>query len=251
MTVLSNLVLGYCGAGIMRLAARHHGLVGDVHVIPDDLGHGPLDDGVARLAYMRRCFAGCADWTRSETDAFASWHELTAGVEAVPRDLVVWRGENVSETVLLAMACWWLRNARCRLLVAELPDGRHIGTFSADDLSRLQASRRALHAAEIDALATRYERLRAGGGIRRKWAGDTVVDVPASAFDHLLLSATDATFAPAVRVIAEAMTAADPRDGLSDIFLCSRLLALIAQGLVEADRPPRLMRDYAVRRLGS
>ncbi len=243
-----NLVLGDCGGGHLRHAAHHHGLRGEVHVIPDDLGHGPLDDGVERLAYMHRCFAGCADWNHAETDAFAAWHRLAELQAASPCDVVVWRGCNVSETTLLAMACWWLRGLPGRLAVVELPDGRHIGTFAPGELARLQLSRRGLSPARIDGLAADFERLREHGGLRRQWLGETVVTVPVAAFDHLLLAAMTEVFMPALHVIACAVKAADPRDGLSDIFLCSRIRALIATGQVEADRPPRLMTEYALRR---
>ena len=69
-------MLGDHGAGLLAEAIRDHGLPGDVYAIPDDLGHGPLDDGAARIAYFRRCYEGVDDWRHSEPDAFRAWNEL-------------------------------------------------------------------------------------------------------------------------------------------------------------------------------
>jgi hypothetical protein len=51
---------------------------GAVLGIPDDLSHGPLDDGRARIDYMRACFRGYDDWYLDVTDACAPWRALIA-----------------------------------------------------------------------------------------------------------------------------------------------------------------------------
>lgn len=242
-----NLVLGDCAAAALRQAASDHGLVGAIHTIPDDLGHGPLDDGAPRLAYMRACFVGCAEWTDAGTDAFAAWDALEAALRAKPRDVLVWRARNVSETVLLAMACWRLRQMTCRVLVVEPPGGRHTSLHAPDALARMQSSMRAICDRERADLAATFERLRDDGGVRRQWINGNVETVPASAFDQLMLDAVPAEWEPAARVVGRAMSRADHRDGLSDIFLCSRLQALIAASRVEADRKPTSMPEYSVR----
>lgn len=50
-----HLVLGESAAGCVRAACTRvaPGLPGTVFGIPDDLSHGPLDDGDARAEYLR------------------------------------------------------------------------------------------------------------------------------------------------------------------------------------------------------
>lgn len=240
-----HLVLGDHAAGVLRAALGPSALL---HTIPDDLGHGPLHDGAARLAWMRECHEGCFAWTHTETDAFAAWHALTAMLGEAPRDVVVWRAHNVSETVLLAMACWWLRDAGLRMLLVEPADGRHTGRHTEAELVALAASAHVLPDQKRAELAGLFERLRDDGGVRRAWRDGGVVTVPVAAFDELLIAVVGAQLTPARRVVADAMRIADPRDGLSDVFLGSRLMALIRDGRIEADRQPASLRDFAVRR---
>ncbi len=54
--------------------------------IPDDLSHGPLDDGRARIDYMRDCFRGYDDWNLDVTDAFAPWRALIARIDEARAD---------------------------------------------------------------------------------------------------------------------------------------------------------------------
>ena len=165
-------------------------------------------------------------------------------------DVVIWRADNVSEFVLAAMACWWLRDAGTQLLVSELPDGRHVGTHTPSALAALWQSARPLSAAECAGLAADFEAFRSDGGARRRWLDGRVVSAPLSVFDDLLASACTHAWEPAIHVVGKAMTSADRRDGLSDIFLGSRLVALIGAGAIEADHPPTRLRDFAIR-LGS
>jgi hypothetical protein len=96
--------------------------------IPDDLSHGPLDDGRARIDYMRDCFRGYDDWCLDVADAFAPLRAMIARIdEAGADDLVIWSGDNASEATFLSMACWWLGNRTERVLRVAMPgtDGRH------------------------------------------------------------------------------------------------------------------------------
>jgi len=93
-----HVALGDSAAGCLRAACRSHGLPGSVAIIPDDLSHGPLDDGRARVAYMRVCFRGYDDWQFDATDAFSPWWEMLDQLDAdQPEVVVLWGGENVSE----------------------------------------------------------------------------------------------------------------------------------------------------------
>jgi hypothetical protein len=141
---LLHLALGDASAGALRAACEAHGLAGTVHVITDDLSHGPLHDGKARLDYLRSSFAGYEQWRTQSRDAFACWDELGARLQAAASDgaaagveLAVWAGDNGSEAVLLAMACQRLEglaregsdlhaeHAACReaARAVERPDG--------------------------------------------------------------------------------------------------------------------------------
>jgi hypothetical protein len=67
----------------MELTACHaHRLPGTALGIPDDLGHGPLDDGRARIDCMRERFRGYDDWYLDVTDAFAPWRAMIARINA-------------------------------------------------------------------------------------------------------------------------------------------------------------------------
>ena len=254
-----HLVLGDYGAALLRQDLAGFGLPGQVHCICDDLGHGPLDDGVARVVYMRACYQGCLPWTHTCTDAFAAWRELAGLLAPEPgraaRDLIVWRGRNVSETVLLAMACWWLRDHPSPIRVVSMPPradgGTHLGTHARGEVARLVPTARTLTGTARAALAAQLEALRDEGGLRRRWVDEHVVSVPIDAFDDLLIAACTSEWQPAARVVGTAMGRADRRDGLSDVFLCSRLQALLAAGLLEADRLPTVLDAYAVRRLSA
>jgi len=243
-----HLLLGDCGAGILGRAAGEYGLTGDVHVIPDDLGHGPLEDGAKRLAYMRRCYDGFDEWRHGTADPFDGWRGLVAQVTSSPREVVVWRGRNVSESVLLAMACHRLAGVAMPMSVVDLPDGRHVGTFQADEVAALAVQARPLDDQQRQVQAAMFERLRDEGTLRRRWRDGRVVGVPIEDFDGLLVASTRMEWQPALDVVVAAMRAADPRDGLSDLFLSSRLKELISQGVIEAERPAARLQDYAVRR---
>lgn len=111
---LLHLVLGDAAGGVVRAACADHGLPGSVHVIPDDLSHGPLHDGKVRLRYMRASFVGYDRWEMRVTDAFACWDALDARLAAAPpkaSELAIWAGDNSSEAVLVVMACHRLEAA--------------------------------------------------------------------------------------------------------------------------------------------
>lgn len=77
--------------------------------IPDDLSHGPIDDGRARIDYMRERFRGYDDWYLDVADAFAPWQAMIARLdEASAESVVIWSGDNAAEATFLSMACWWL-----------------------------------------------------------------------------------------------------------------------------------------------
>jgi hypothetical protein len=224
---------------------------GTVAGIPDDPSHGPLDDGRERVAYMQACFRGYDDWSSDITDAFAPWRELIARLDAEePEAVLIWSGDNVSEAIFLAMACWWLRQRREPVLRVAMPgqDGRHhVATYAPAELTELYRTRRELKEAERVALSEDFVRIRDENGFLRRWVNGQIVGVPADRYDRLLLNACSSNWLPAPRVVGAAMGRCDRHNLMSDLFFASRLQALIEAGRIEAEGVRDRLRDYAVR----
>ena len=68
-----HLALGDSAAGCVRAAiAISPGISQSVMKIPDDVSHGPLDDGVARAEYLRAIYREFDDrWDYEQTDSFS------------------------------------------------------------------------------------------------------------------------------------------------------------------------------------
>ncbi len=246
-----HITLGDSAAGCLRAACRSHGMPGAALGIPDDLSHGPLDDGRARIDYMRACFRGYDDWYLDVTDAFAPWRALIARIdEEKPEAVVIWSGENVSEATFLAMACWWLKARPERVLRVAMPgnDGRHhVAIHSPEDLAVLFASRRGLTELERATLAEVFERVRDETGWLRRWEDGRIVGLPTDRYDPLLMECCTTAWSPAVRIVGTAMSRCGEHNLMSDIFFSNRLQVLIDAGRVEADGPRHRLREYAVR----
>lgn len=224
---------------------------GTVLSIPDDLSHGPLDDGCARVDYMRACFRGYDDWLFDVTDAFAPWREVIEWLdEDKPGAILIWSGENVSEATFLAMACWWLAERAERVLRVAMPgnDGRHhVATHTPAELADLFASRRELTDSERADLAEDFLRIRGDTGLLRRWEDGRIIGVSIDRYDPWLMDACAPIWMPAPRVIGTAMGRCGERNAMSDLFLTSRLQVLIDSGRIEADGPKHRLREYAVR----
>ena len=249
-----HLALGESAAGCLRAACRSSGIPGAIHCIPDDLSHGPLDDGRMRIAYLRACHRRYDDWPATVGDAFQPWHSLLERVqEGRPAAIVIWGGGNVAEQTFFAMACWWLRQQPARLVHVTVPgkDGRHyVAAHSPDELGDMFGFRKELDDDERTALAEDFQRLRRETGLLRRWQGGRVIGVPYDRYDPLLLECCTQQWTPAARVVGAAMGRCDGRNLMSDLFFARRLEALIDGGQVEASAAQGGLRDYAVRRGG-
>ncbi|MEJ2308398.1 MAG: DUF3658 domain-containing protein [Gammaproteobacteria bacterium] len=246
-----HIALGDSAAGSLREACRNHGLPGSAQGIPDDLSHGPLDDGLARLDYMRACFRGYEDWHPGVTDAFAPWRDLVARIENEKIDtLVIWGGENVSETTFLAMSCWWLRHRPERMLRVPV-SGAHGGHYTPmhmpSELADKFRSARELSDSQRTNLAVEFLRIRDETGLLRRWDEGRITDIPLDRYDPLLLESCSADWTTAARVIGSAMSRCDGHNLMSDLFFSCRLQRLIDDEQIEADGTRTRMRDYAVR----
>lgn len=250
-----HLALGDSAAGCLREACRSHGLPGMAFGIPDDLSHGPLDDGRARVDYMRACYRGFDDRYGDDTDAFASWRALLARIDEENSDsIVIWSGDNVSEATFLAMACWWLADYRGQVQQVRMPgeDGRyHVATYTPAELAELFASAVELTNSGRDALAADFVSIRDGTGLLRCWEKGTIRGIPLDRYDPLLLSSCTPEWTMAARVIGLAMSRCDRHNLMSDLFFSCRLQRLIDAGRIEADGDRARLRDYVIRLAGT
>jgi hypothetical protein len=219
--------------------------------IPDDLSHGPLDDGRARISYMRDRFRGYDNWYLDVTDAFAPWRAMIARIDEARADaVVIWSGDNASEATFLTMACWWLGNRSDRVLRVAMPgtDGRHyVAIYKPAELADLIASAQELTNTERAVLAADFLRIRGETGLLRRWEEGKILGVPMDRYDPLLLASCPPTWTPAARVVGMAMSRGDGHNLMSDLFFSSRLQLLIDAGRIEADGSRDRLREYAVR----
>ncbi|MFM1987260.1 MAG: hypothetical protein RJA99_217 [Pseudomonadota bacterium] len=246
-----HLTLGDHAARLLEVATRRHGLPGDVRAIPDDLSHGPLDDGIARLEWMRRCYQGCFAWSPPVDDAFEPWRTAAASLQVRPRPLVLWGGATAAEAVFVAMACARLGALGVPLRRVQPPsDGPRvaIGAFDAAELAAsFSHAATELDAAACAAQAALFRALCADPSPRRVLRDGVPVGAPAEVFDDVLLDAGDETWQSAAKVVGTAMGRCDPRQSISDVWLGWRLQAAIDAGRLEADGPRTGLRDFSVR----
>lgn len=249
-----HLALGDSAAGCVRAALAIPPRISQaVMNIPDDLSHGPLNDGVARAEYMHALYRGVDDrWNDEQTDAFAPWLELIERLERGRHDaVVIWTGENVSEATFLAMACDRLAERSERIVKITVPSkhGRnYVAVHTPEELRSFFASWCSLSDEERAGLAQEFARIRKDTGLLRRWQHGRLIGIAVDHYDGLLLKACGTQWSPAARVIGIAMGRCDPANSLSDLFFGARLKALIAAGEIRADGPQNSIRYYAVKR---
>jgi hypothetical protein len=248
---LLHLALGDSAAGSLRAACRFHGLSGTGFSIPDDLSHGPLDDGRVRMHYMRACHRGYDDWTFDAADAFAPWRKVVEWMEREqPKAVVLWSGDNVSEATFLAMACWQLRQRSESVLRVAIPERYgppYVAFHQPRELAELFSTHHELTDAERVTLSEDFERIRSQSGLLRRWEDGRIIGVAVDHYDRLLLTSCASTWIPAQRVVGAAMARCDPHNLMSDLFFASRLQILIDAGSVEANAVRTRLGEYAVR----
>ena len=246
-----HIALGDSSEGSLRVACRAHGMPGAAFGIPDDLSHGPLDDGRARIDYLRERFRGYDDCYLDVADAFAPWRSMITRLDEASADaVVIWSGDNVSEATFLSMACWWLGNRPERVLLVGMPgtDGRHyVAIHTPAELAELFSSARELTDTERAILAADFLRIRGETGLLRRWEEGRILGVPMDRYDPLLLASCPPTWTPAPRVVGTAMSRCDGHNLMSDLFFSSRLQLLIDAGGIEADGSRDRLREYRVR----
>ena len=248
-----HIVQGDHAAGTMRLATRAHALVGSVFVIPDDLSHGPLDDGRSRLAYMRDCWDGYGpEWLQAHEDAFAPWQALESELAAAPqRPAVIWHSGSAADHVFIRMACWRLAAARPEIWEVRVPprgEDHGVGLHDPETLAGLALRAQRIADAERSVLAAAFAAMRERREPVRRFEDGRLVHVADDAYDALLLHACQDTWSPAARIVGTAMQRCDAHNPMSDLFFSMRLRHIIASGLVDAEGDLSALVRYRVRR---
>jgi len=240
-----HLVLGDHGAGLVRTALE---TAAAVVAVADDLTHGPLADGRARLAYFRRCYEGFAPWTETRDDAFADWDRLDGRIARdAPGRIVVWGGANASEATFRAMACRRLAGFAGALAHADAGAEIYTGQLGPDALRAAAAAAQDLAPAERAAQARIFDALAASGGTLRRWAGGRLADAPAEFHDAILTAGLSADWVPVRHFVGDAMARCESANRLSDLFVFCRLRALIDAGRVARRDRALTLWDDAVR----
>lgn len=251
MSETLHLALGDSAAGCLSIACRSHGLAGTVLGIRGDPSHGPLDEEQARLDYMRACYSGYDDLPLDDIDEHASWRSVFKRFDQeVPKTIVIWSGDNVSETIFLAMACWQLRKRPVPVLRVSIPEKNtppYVAFQTPAELADLYPSRQELTGSEHTLLGRDFERIRDETGLLRYWQSNRIIGIPLDHYDHFLLESCAAAWTPAPTVVGSAMARCDLHNLMSDLFFSSRLQALIRSGAIEAEGKLNRLRDYVVR----
>lgn len=245
-----HLVQGDHAGERLRAACQRFGLPGRVRVIGEDLSHGPLDDGVARIAYMRQCYLGFAPWGFRRSDAFSPWRRLARLAAAGADQVVVWYSDSVADRVFLAMACRWLADADVCLAAAHVPptNGRPgVGVATPEALATLFDQAAELAADERANLVRDFDRISAPGILLRRLAEGALQPIPLESYDSFLRDAVDTAWQPAPRLVAAAMARCDVHNRMTDLFFSSRLRRLIAGGEIEVRGEQRHIADSFVR----
>lgn len=249
-----HVVLGDSAGGCLRHLIRTGRLPGTVVVVPEDLSWGPLDPA-GRMDFWRRSYRGylADDSPEWLADPWAGVDRAAA--DGAAGDLVIWRGDNPADAVLLAAVCDRLPvpgSALWQVNVSRWTDGvgpHYVPEFEPDVLAGAWPVAVApVSMREREHHATRYRELMADGHMVRRFVAGEVVGLPADAYDAQLLAACPSEWRRAARAVGEAMGACDPDNKMSDLFFSTRLQHLIESGEVEVEGDLRDLRSYRVRR---
>jgi hypothetical protein len=247
-----HIVQGDHGAHALREAARLHGLTGSVVAIPEDLSHGPLDDGRTRIDYMRACFEGFgAAWNVTWDDAFAPWRALETALQREPgASVAIWCSGSVQDHVFLRIACWHLAGHSGPLWLVPVPprgDLHGVGMHDAASLAELALAVRGIDDRERTRLASEFAAIRGRAESVRRLEDGRLLHLQGDAYDTLLLQSCAEVWNGAAQIVARAMQRCDALNRMTDLFFSARLRHLIDAGLVEAEGERSALALYRVR----
>lgn len=260
-----HLVASSSAAGSLRVATLELGLPGEPFCIRDDLSLGPLTDGHERAAFWHALAAearepelhgvfGDSDEHGFDTgDAFAPWQHLVRrlGHGALSR-ILIWTSGSGADHVLLRMACHWLGGAGVQLAQVHVPareDYHSVSVHPPEALVGFVSSTTPIEAAQVRVLADQYEAIARRPEMRREVDAQGRLEFKdISAHDEFIVECSPPEWTRAARVVGDVMSRCDPRNGLGDILVISRLRHLIAAGRIEADQVDRSIRSFNIRK---
>ena len=251
-----HVAQGDTAAGLLQQATRTLGVPGSAHSIREDLSHGPLADGRARMAYMKAC-CRCLDQDYDPDpgvgDTDRQWRSLRERVgRERPGAVAVWHSGSGADYVFLRMAASWLEGAGAPLCAVAVPprgSDHGVGIYDAGRLAPMFEQRRELAEAEVQLLAREFAAIRDRPEPLRRYDGVKLRFLPIDAYDARILECVRGDWGRAILVIADLWKDwEDGRNWLSDVFIAARLRTLIDAGRVEVRGDRSSLRGCEVRR---
>jgi hypothetical protein len=250
-----NLVQGRSAAGLLRQACRQFGLLGEVHVVDDDLSVGPLYDDITRnkwWANVRPVYPEVF-----QPNLYVQWQLLSETLDRRQiRELAFWSSDSARDYVFDRMMAFMLTDYTGDVFKIRVPAAGKlagVGFISPEALVACEHSKCALTSDERTTLALSFEHeLRRSEGIRRL-EDDGMTALPDDALDQYLLDRCPPEWTKWFHVIGEAMSDSDGRNLIGDGFFSWRLSLLVEARRVEqhgAISGPDSLKEVLVRRAG-
>jgi hypothetical protein len=253
-----HLAPGDSAAGSLRQAMRDAGRDDEVLPCRDDLSCGPIDsdDQALRVAWWARFHE--AFYFEGSLEKF--WNR----VETTDDRLVVWFGRHSAHELafFLALADRIGRRSYDIVDVTGVqwpftqPDGssalalpaRAVSIIPPEPLKTLFGSERPITAEERDEARRQWRRLRAENAPFRVVTPTGLASAPVDHFDALLLERATPEWRKIAYVVGATMGYnSEPYYQVGDIMLLARVVGLVGEGKLLADRDPWDMRSCRVR----
>jgi hypothetical protein len=232
-------------AGTLRVGLRGLGRNDRIFPVQDQLGLGPLDSEHARIAFWRRFLFPLMDALPSDEAIrnhgfFQRRRDLKDTLAKQPGTRVlIWASASGADQVRLRMACDALAGTTASVWVVSTPpvDGvEAVEVHSAESLAGLLHAAAELSPATRDSMAAAFKHIASRPEPLRESDGlGQLCFRSMSTHDAAILQACPHHWCLAADVVGAAMTRSDPRNALSDAFIASRLLHLIAVNRIETD----------------
>jgi hypothetical protein len=245
-----HILFSAAAAGALRQALASIERNDEVICLHDNLSVGPVDtlDPDMRLRWLATaCRLQTDEWNWFPDEVRQFWSRAVSD----SRVRVLWFTRN-SARELAGLVAFLDRSGAGSFTVADGTDCKvrvkggsgsaespilSLGELAPNQIQTLLDTDRPLSAERLEAFRERWAALRSDGALLRVVLGaGELSSVPIEFFDDALLSACTCEWQRASRVIGTAMfsTVAGRLHAVDDLFLCSRLLALLERGLLEA-----------------
>ncbi len=233
------------GAENLRYALRNAGRDDRVVAFSDDLRFGPIDSGDSslRLKWIKNEL-GLTGWgdVAAESDWF--WQEALSS----DHRMVAWLSRRSAREYAGFLEWLWRQgDGPCEIVdLTDLKPSRRSGSESSTapvvNLAELVSDEicdndlfdqaKTLLATTREKYQTLWRRLRAENAALRILKGDALVSAPISFFDSLLISHVTGNWRKVAMIVSETL-ASQMDDSISDLFLASRVDALVESGRLE------------------